>query len=567
MKKILTTIFALLILFIFSPKTFARENVNYWYIKNLDTVIKINNDSSLDIEENIIADCGSAQKHGIYRVLLLFQQLTKKGRNNNYIDLISITDFNGKPYEFEESKTKDTITWKIGDADIYVTGANNYRIKYKVKNAVLHNSSDFDELYWNLNGAFWDLEIDSFHAKVIFPNQITKNTSQTNIYSGDFKDKNALDIGYTWTDNNTIEVNYGKTLKTGEAITLSTTFDKGITSPYVPTFLERYGNYLYLIIPIFMLMLAFYLWNKYGKDPKINPIIAPEFEIPENLSPIDMGLVLKDGLMKNNFLSASIINLAVGGYIKIKKLDKNDFELIKIKSPTSVSSSEKELFESLFKSSKSVTLSSLKNKFYTNIPAIKNQGINYLVKKGWLVKNSRSLQYTIAALGAGCFFLFIFLAKPLISNFYLGSSILISGLILILFSPFMKRRTLEGAKLERRIQGFKLYMETAEKYRQKFNEEKGLFEKFLPYAILFGITKQWIKKMKDIYGAKYMDSYHPIWFIGPAFSDLNIYAVANEISSMSSNMASTISSSPSSSGSGGGGFSGGGGGGGGGGGW
>lgn len=126
----------------------------------------------------------------------------------------------------------------------------------------------------------------------------------------------------------------------------------------------------------------------------------------------------------------------------------------------------------------------------------------------------------------------------------------------------------------RQIKGFKLYMDTAEKYRQKFNEKENIvpagrqvFEKFLPYAIMFGITKEWTKKMRRIYGEEYFNHYHPIWFVGPNFASFNADSLASEISSMSSHMSSTISSSPSSSGSGGGGFSGGGGGGGGGGGW
>ncbi len=110
-------------------------------------------------------------------------------------------------------------------------------------------------------------------------------------------------------------------------------------------------------------------------------------------------------------------------------------------------------------------------------------------------------------------------------------------------------------------------MNTAEKYRQRFNEKENYFEKFLPYAIVFGMTGEWIKKMRDIYGEEYFNRYHPIWFYGAAFTNFDVDSFSSELNSMTSNMASTMASHPSSSGSGGGGFSGGGGGGGGGGGW
>jgi uncharacterized membrane protein len=112
-----------------------------------------------------------------------------------------------------------------------------------------------------------------------------------------------------------------------------------------------------------------------------------------------------------------------------------------------------------------------------------------------------------------------------------------------------------------------MYMDKAERYRQKYLEKENIFEKLLPYAIMFGITTMWIKKMKNIYGEEYFNTYHPAWYYGAGLASFNADTFGAQISQISSNMASTMSSSPSSSGSGGGGFSGGGGGGGGGGGW
>ena len=37
---------------------FARENVDYWYIKDFHSDIQVNQDSSLLITEKIVADCG-----------------------------------------------------------------------------------------------------------------------------------------------------------------------------------------------------------------------------------------------------------------------------------------------------------------------------------------------------------------------------------------------------------------------------------------------------------------------------------------------------------------------------
>ena len=87
-----------------------------------------------------------------------------------------------------------------------------------------------------------------------------------------------------------------------------------------------------------------------------------------------------------------------------------------------------------------------------------------------------------------------------------------------------------------------------------------LYERVLPYAVLFGQEKEWNKQL----GAYYETAGNsPDWYIGQ--SAFNAAVFSSAMSSFSQASASSYSSSGS--GSSGGGFSGGGGGGGGGGGW
>lgn len=114
------------------------------------------------------------------------------------------------------------------------------------------------------------------------------------------------------------------------------------------------------------------------------------------------------------------------------------------------------------------------------------------------------------------------------------------------------------------IEGFKLFMETVDKDRARFYEDQNIFEKFLPYAVLFNITKKWITRMKEIYGAEYIAQHAPAWYVGATPGAFD----ADHFSSAMTSLSQSIGASTSSpSGSGGSGSSGGGGGGGGGGGW
>lgn len=573
MKRIICVLATVFVCLSFYGSAEARENVDYWYIKDFESKITVNTDSSLDITEYITADCGTAQKHGIYRVLPTQKTLDGGGVISMPIKLISITDFDGKALKYQVSKNNSDhiLTWKIGDSDVYVSGVNYYKIHYQVKNTILHDNAGFDELYWNLSGNFWDIPIDHFRASISLPDGIDQANSSLQYYSGAYGEGDNLAHTGGFSQKNQVDVEVLQTMNIGEGITISLTFPQNIVLPYIPTFWEKYGAYLFFLLPILFLYLCIRLWRKYGKDPRISLTIAPEFEVPEKLCPIDMNIILKDGNLEPRAISASIINLAVSGRIKIEKIDKkgvfakDDFKLTMLGGSDGLSASERELFRGLFDSdSKSVILSSKKNKFFKKIPEIKSAGEVFLTKKKWLVPSGRVWQITFISFSVFFVFLsFVFYEQ----NQSLGASLMISGLIVFIFSFLMRSRTEQGAILNRRILGFKLYMKTVERYRQKFNEKENIFERFLPYAILFGIVDEWANKMKEIYGEKYFNTYHPVWFIGPNFGSFNISNLTSEITAMSSSMASTMASSPSSSGAGGGGFSGGGGGGGGGGGW
>jgi hypothetical protein len=62
----------------------------------------------------------------------------------------------------------------------------------------------------------------------------------------------------------------------------------------------------------------------------------------------------------------------------------------------------------------------------------------------------------------------------------------------------MPAKTEKGLRILERIQGFRMYMYTAERFRvQDLTPET--FEKYLSYAICFKIENKWAERFKDIY--------------------------------------------------------------------
>jgi len=552
---------------------FARENVTDWYIKDFHTEIRVNKDSSLDITEKITADCGSVPgKHGIFRILPERINIEGQGKIKTPVELISITDFWDKPLKYSESRnySDGTITWKIGEADKTVSGVNYYKIHYKVKNAIRFDNPDFDEFYWNLNGNFWDLETDKFQADIIFPAEVTKNNSQVEYYTGYLGSKEKNLANFQWSDDNVLTFNSTETLLEQQGITASVTFPKNIFTPYQAGFLETYGSYFFLLLPVVTFFTCFYLWYKYGKDPRIDRAIVPEYDAPGNLTPMELGMLMRNGAFDNKFVTAEIVNLATQKLITIKEIDdkiwvfhSRDYELTKNSNPQAegkLNSAQRELFSKIFEEGNKIKLSSLKNKFYKHVKDIESKAEKILEEKGLIAVSGLRLRTALVLMGIGLIVLSFFLGN---FSVYLAVSLFFSGLIMFVFSFVMPKRTLAGANLNWEVKGFRMFMETAEKYRAEFYEKENIFEKFLPYAIVFEITKIWIEKMKEIYGEDFYTHYAPVWYAGNA-SAFDVDSFSSTIDSLSSSIAASTSSPSGSGGSGG---SGGGGGGGGGGGW
>jgi len=148
-----------------------------------------------------------------------------------------------------------------------------------------------------------------------------------------------------------------------------------------------------------------------------------------------------------------------------------------------------------------------------------------------------------------------------------------------LFFFLLKRPTNAGKQLMNEIEGFRMYLKTAEENRLQFlhppEKTPELFERFLPYAIALDVENEWADKFAAVLAAASREpgqagGYEPRWY--RSSRSLSVKRIGSVGTSLGGVVAAAARPPGSSSGSGGfsgggGGFSGGGGGGGGGGGW
>lgn len=215
----------------------------------------------------------------------------------------------------------------------------------------------------------------------------------------------------------------------------------------------------------------------------------------------------------------------------------------------------------------SVELSDLKNKFYRHLEGIRNAVYDRLVKSGYYRERpDKVLRQHFGGAGviggagvAGALWVANggpYLADPL----FLVVAGLASAAVVAGFALIMPARTERGARAREQALGFKEFLERVEtdRYRRMITSPE-LFERFLPYAMAFGVEDRWAGAFRDLIQTP------PEWYHGHDASGFRTDHFTRDLGRMTSEAGSTMSSSPSSgSGSGGGGSSGGGSGGGGG---
>jgi uncharacterized membrane protein YgcG len=563
-----------------------------WTITSFFSQIAVGADSTLVIQEDIRVDFGSLQKHGIFRTIPL--RFRYDNNNDRYyrLDVISVTD-GSRSEPFTTSVDSNNEVIKIGEPNFVVTGANRYVITYRVEGA-MNSFGDHDELFWNVDGALWPVPKQSVTAWVILPANALQKAA---CYQGP--------VGSTETcqsQRNGDSVNFSSTrpLAPGEEMSVVAALNKGAVTVPPPLLEPRArqfpqdafdGNQVTVGLSLLILLggVGLVAWNylNHGRDrsyvsqyyltndprEQAEPLfrhepVVVEFGPPQNLKPAELGIIL-DERADNKDVTATIVDLAVRGYMTISEVpDQKDWDLVRKGGDLStLQPYEKTLLDGIFAGRQEIKLSQLKGTFA--LPLRMAEGQIYsdaMARRLFTARPDRAraawgcLGLTIILIGSAL----TFLLGVAFGWGLVGVAVVLVGMALTVTFRSMPQRTAAGHELLKHTLGFRLYMTTAEKYRQQFAEKAQIFTDLLPYAIVFGCVTQWAKAFEGI-----DTSATNSWYSGTG--PYQAALLATSLESMNSSIAGAISYTPpsagSSSGFGGGGFSGGGGGGGGGGSW
>jgi hypothetical protein len=572
-------------------------------IRSYDVAIEIEPNGSILVTEAIDYDFGSNQRHGIYRdVPERFPYGNGTSLDRVYrIDVLSVTATGGAPAGYEISHENGNLRIRIGDPDRTISGRHTYTIEYRVEGA-LNGFTDHDELYWNAIGPEWDYPIEASKVIVSTPASITRVACFAGPEGSTLGCAKAKVAGTRATFTN------GQ-LDPRSAFTVVVGLPKGAVPDPKPILEERWSlgrafdanpptlavtGLLALAVVVGFGMLAWrtgrdrryrgsaidaLMGSSTGEEQTV-PVFegdasAPvEFAPPADLRPGQIGTVV-DETANPLDVTATIVDLAVRKYLVIEEIPKEgwfgkpDWNLTRLPAPgDELLGYERELLEGLFEDGAEVKLSELKTKFASRLRKVQEALYRDAVGAGWFVGDPAKTRQRWVGTGVGVLVLGCLLEYAAIrwtKLALLPIPVIAAGLLLTVGAHWMPRRTAKGTALARRIRGFRTVIETAETYMARFAEKENLFPRYLPYAIVFGLTDKWARAFAALGQQPPSDmswyvSTRP--FVFTEFSDaIDGFAVTT---------AGTIAATPGGSGSsgfGGGGFSGGGGGGGGGGSW
>jgi len=615
-------------------------------ILNFDVKIKIEKSGTINIVENITINAeGNDFRHGLLRVLPLSRQDKGGHQIDVKYTINSIKKDGAKENYFTKEESGDWKIY-IGNKDIDLErGIYDYQISYTVPFQIGY-FDQYDELYWNVTGNGWNLPIDKATCEITLPSgyKFENLHCYTGLSGSKASDCiSSLKTDQTIASFATVELkNYeGLTVAASfpKGIVDPPTFLQEASSFYKQIKVNLWS----VIYGIGMSLFFFFSWKKYGKDP-VKKTLMPEFMPPFDWSPAIIGYVYDRKITSKTYM-ASVINASVKGAIRIlstvengvfknkhtyeievlntqlQKLSTEESDIVSgftKKDKIKVSDSNYKIFEKAYsKWLKTVTKQIKLEDFYQNNTEKKwlgfaiflivgltyqllsnNRGyINYAFYAGLIVAVAGlTYWFTKKDIGVGmlvlrgilAFFilptaLFIFFVTiPFLTTIQM----VVIGIVFLMYIVYARtlgKYTQKGADALHRLEGFKLYMQTAEKDRiNMLNPPEltpQLFEKLFPYAIALGVEIEWGKQFAEILE---LAKYDPAWYQGqdtfymqPAMflssfgNSVNSAAVnPNPPSSSGGSSSSSSGSSGSwSSGSSGGGSSGGGGGGGGGGGW
>ena len=373
-------------------------------INDYDVNILVNEDNSYLINETLQVEFNRTDMHGIFRDIPTKTYFGKP---------VKIKKLDVLTHNYSSERNGGFLSLRIGDKNTYANPTETYRISY-IYEIGDDGNTDMDEFYFNIVGPQWEIPIHNTTFSVKMPKPF--DATGLNITSGYAGSTDNTEVTYS-VEGNTITGKLDRSLNPGESLTIALPLPEGYYSEVTPdgAFLNTLTSYYNYIFPALLLLAAF-LWFRFGRDEKIYPPV--KFYPPKDLTPAEIGYIY-DKKIDPYDITSMLVYWADGGYLRIIEEDvetgvifkKNitNVKLEKLKDlPNDVKQFEKTFFNELFDGyaiNNIVDIKSLKNSFYVTLAKVKKELIRSFKDRKFYSKEGKIASFFMTFIGIIILFL------------------------------------------------------------------------------------------------------------------------------------------------------------------
>ena len=523
------------------------------------------------------------QNRGIIRSLPLRYHSAPAAPEN-----ISVTDDAGQAVPFEVDNEDGFRNILIGDDD-FVHGSQTYVITYTLDD-VMHATAQADEFYWDLIPSDRPQRIAEVSAQLRLDRQLTSAlTGSAACYVGEAGSTESCELERLDGTETEFRVTQSD-LSAGHGLTVAIGVEPGtVVQPA-----ERYPNFLLDVVPLWIVVGAILVagagvvavWAMVRRHRRDTSQANIQYGIPQQLNPLLAGQLMGKS---HDPIVATILDLAVRGVVRIEHTEETSRWLkqseakpvLRLMDPQLVDDPQEHLllrgmfpemqpgetfdFPKRSKPFMHATESVIKASPKASLERGYHQQRRHrgAAMAGWVAMVMLIPAVVLLIMGASRDN-----AAMTATSIFLGVVCLLLSIVCVTTHRVL---TPQGAALRQQLERMEQVMRASDAERlnlmQSFTNaprrnDDGtyvhLYDRLLPYAVQFGLHKEWSKVMADTYSHYNWPA--PVWY--PLLFSQGTGGLESSLSSMLSSVSSAASTASPTAGSTGGGAVGGGGGGG-----
>lgn len=531
----------------------------------------------------------------------------------------SVTDASGAPrgYEVAEDENGEFLLITVR-ADDFVHGEQTYVIRYTQHNVTLEpDDAAIDEFYWDVNGTGWAQPFGRVRAELRMSADVAEGfTGDTACYRGWTGSPTPCESLAVTDTSPPVVLAEASVIGPYENLTIAVAFAPGTFEPRDESFLSSpaaIAGAVAAALAVLALVSAIVLRVVRWRNHPGRGIIVAQYEPPDDVSAMAAADLVGH---PEKGVTATILDRAVEGELRVVETGRRKYAVEFVGGEAGDGDARSVVLALFHGNPVPGARRELKSRDVVlgrRLLALRQSSAKRVVQRGLRRRPDLGIRVLLAVGAIGAATLSVVFGAIALDDrrggpwpFVLFAAAIFAAIVTVFVVAGVRPLTERGREARDHLEGLRLYIRLAEADRLRVLQSPSgamrvdrpaaasvagvaqatgttpsgtdastttatldpavvlkLNERLLPYAVLFGLEREWSRELAALYEAR---GESPSWYSGRDGFNVGAFSVAvSSFSSASSSSWSGSSSSSSSSGSGGGGSSGGGGGGGGGG--